>query len=55
MAALTRHETDVEEAKNRDAENGIFREVLAWIPAAIAMAVVLFAMLYGMWWLETSW
>src|SRR5699024_12795977 len=54
MSEITRHDTDVEEAKARDAQDGIVREVLAWVPAVVAMAVGIFGLLYGMWWLETS-
>ena len=54
MSEITRHDTDVEEAKARDAQDGIVREVLAWVPAVVAMTVGIFGLLYGMWWLEAS-
>lgn len=54
MSELTRHETDVHEAEARDKEDGIMREFLAWIPAAIVMTVVLFGLLYGFWLIDVA-
>lgn len=54
MSELTRHESDVREALARDAEDGIVREFLAWIPAAAAMTIGLGALLYGMWLIDVA-
>lgn len=54
MSELTRHESDVHEAEARDAEDGIVREFLAWIPAAAAMTIGLGVLLYGMWMIDVA-